>query len=204
MCLALFLAWEVAFGKDGLMKFAYLLFLAPAVLMPTGAQASTVLVGYLADPLSNYVVSGGGTFTTNTDGTVGISNLSSFNYSYTFTDRIYHPVFKFDLSNITSFSATIASGLISSLSFTTNNVFPIPNDASYVGEHLKVGSLGLNDTLILVDGNFQVSRGTTTAVVTSASAGPEPATWAMLLLGFGIIGFAMRKRLDVLTRVSYD
>jgi hypothetical protein len=32
---------------------------------------------------------------------------------------------------------------------------------------------------------------------------PEPATWAMLLLGFGMIGFAMRKRSNVGTTVSY-
>ena len=32
---------------------------------------------------------------------------------------------------------------------------------------------------------------------------PEPATWAMMLLGFGMIGFAMRKRSNVSTAVSY-
>jgi hypothetical protein len=36
-----------------------------------------------------------------------------------------------------------------------------------------------------------------------SSAVPEPATWAMLLLGFGMIGFAMRKRSNVRTTVSY-
>ena len=43
-----------------------------------------------------------------------------------------------------------------------------------------------------------------TAIAPSqASAVPEPATWTMLLLGFGIIGFAMRKRSNVRTAVSY-
>ena len=37
----------------------------------------------------------------------------------------------------------------------------------------------------------------------AVSAVPEPATWAMLLLGFGMIGFAMRKRSNVRTTVSY-
>lgn len=32
---------------------------------------------------------------------------------------------------------------------------------------------------------------------------PEPATWAMMLLGFGAIGFAMRKRSNVRTTVRY-
>lgn len=35
------------------------------------------------------------------------------------------------------------------------------------------------------------------------SAIPEPATWALMLLGFGMTGFAMRKRSNVRTTVSY-
>ena len=37
----------------------------------------------------------------------------------------------------------------------------------------------------------------------SISAVPEPATWAMMLVGFGMVGFAMRKRSNVRTTVSY-
>lgn len=36
-----------------------------------------------------------------------------------------------------------------------------------------------------------------------AGAVPEPATWAMMLIGFGGIGFAMRRRSKVRTTVSY-
>ena len=32
---------------------------------------------------------------------------------------------------------------------------------------------------------------------------PEPATWAMMTLGLGLVGFAMRKRSNVRTSVSY-
>jgi len=42
--------------------------------------------------------------------------------------------------------------------------------------------------------------GTLTATI---SAVPEPATWAMMLIGFGAIGFAMRRRNAVRTSVSY-
>jgi hypothetical protein len=36
-----------------------------------------------------------------------------------------------------------------------------------------------------------------------AAAIPEPATWALMLVGFGMIGFAMRKRSRVRTTVNY-
>ncbi|WP_299309990.1 PEPxxWA-CTERM sorting domain-containing protein [uncultured Croceicoccus sp.] len=32
---------------------------------------------------------------------------------------------------------------------------------------------------------------------------PEPSTWAMMLLGFGAIGYAMRRRQKIATQVSY-
>lgn len=41
-------------------------------------------------------------------------------------------------------------------------------------------------------------------VVRQAVAGvPEPATWAMMMLGFGAMGFAMRRRTGVTTRIRY-
>lgn len=49
---------------------------------------------------------------------------------------------------------------------------------------------------------FQVRDG---AVVTPPPSGalPETATWAMMIAGFGMVGFAMRRRQKVTTRVSY-
>lgn len=44
--------------------------------------------------------------------------------------------------------------------------------------------------------NFSVGQSVTAAV-------PEPTTWALMLVGFGLIGFAIRKRSNVRTTVSY-
>jgi hypothetical protein len=41
-----------------------------------------------------------------------------------------------------------------------------------------------------------------TASVNLPAAVPEPATWAMMLLGFGAIGFAMRRRQTLLPQVA--
>jgi hypothetical protein len=57
-------------------------------------------------------------------------------------------------------------------------------------------AVGPNGVIDYYNGNFIASNFSVTAV-------PEPATWAMMLLGFGMIGFAMRKRSNVRTTVSY-
>lgn len=44
---------------------------------------------------------------------------------------------------------------------------------------------------------------TYSANASAVGAVPETATWAMMLAGFGAIGFAMRRRQKVVTRVSY-
>ena len=38
---------------------------------------------------------------------------------------------------------------------------------------------------------------------TISAAVPEPATWAMMLAGFGLIGSGMRRRNAVMARVTY-
>ena len=45
--------------------------------------------------------------------------------------------------------------------------------------------------------------GSTSVDTVATSAVPEPATWAMMLLGFGILGFGMRSRRKQSVRVTY-
>ena len=40
-------------------------------------------------------------------------------------------------------------------------------------------------------------------ITTAAGAVPEPATWGMMLVGFGAMGYAMRRRAKVRTNVSF-
>lgn len=54
--------------------------------------------------------------------------------------------------------------------------------------------------------NLDWDFGFTTVVdrdVAPPSAVPEPATWGMMILGMGAIGFVMRRRRTITTRVSY-
>jgi hypothetical protein len=47
------------------------------------------------------------------------------------------------------------------------------------------------------DSSFEFDNVATAAV-------PEPATWAMMIAGFGMVGFAMRRRQRAVARVSYS
>lgn len=64
--------------------------------------------------------------------------------------------------------------------------------AGYVG---SPGSYGDNS------GDFRVTY--MLAGGAPAGAVPEPATWGMMLLGFGALGFAMRRRAKVRTNLSF-
>lgn len=52
----------------------------------------------------------------------------------------------------------------------------------------------------LFDDNLSDNRG---GVSLAVAAVPEPATWAMMVLGFGMVGFGFRARRKVSTKVSF-
>lgn len=49
----------------------------------------------------------------------------------------------------------------------------------------------------------RLNPSTVTIALADVGAVPEPATWAMMLAGFGMVGFAMRRRSPTRMRVSY-
>ena len=54
--------------------------------------------------------------------------------------------------------------------------------------------------------NIEGTRGTTGSfggnVAFSAQAVPEPATWGMMLMGFGVVGFALRRRRTAIAQLA--
>ena len=50
---------------------------------------------------------------------------------------------------------------------------------------------------------FETAANTAISIDTNVPAVREPASWAMMILGMGAVGFAMRRRSKVHTTVSY-
>lgn len=73
--------------------------------------------------------------------------------------------------------------------------YPVPGATTFTGP-LSAGTY----TLWLTDGDEAASY-SFNAVVTAAAV-PEPATWAMMIAGFGAIGVAMRGRRKVMAKVA--
>lgn len=74
-----------------------------------------------------------------------------------------------------------------------------PANGSFVDFTSTIGSFNQ----VVLSGNDDPFETSNFAVGAQSSAVPEPAAWAMMLLGFGMIGYAMRKRSNVRTTVSY-
>ena len=69
------------------------------------------------------------------------------------------------------------------------------------------GGSGNGDWLLVVDDTFPadggvIIRGWSLTFATDANAVPEPASWAMMIAGFGLAGVAMRRR-AARTRVTF-
>ena len=68
---------------------------------------------------------------------------------------------------------------------------------------------GTNANLFDSAGQYRINTtnpfqsGFVTATSSAVAAVPEPASWAMLILGMGAVGFAMRRRQKVTAAVSY-
>jgi hypothetical protein len=179
-------------GQRGkLMKTMSLLLSATSALLATAMPASAATLLY--------------TFTTTTS--AGATQSSTFNVDST-------PVV-FDVA-IGQFSFNALNFVVNSRAQTAaNSVFSFftgpgstggfnnPRLGDLAGAQLYTGS---TSTPVLQTGTFALTGGANgrggTLVVTTVAAIPEPATWAMMAVGFGLAASAMRRR-KVTTRVSY-
>lgn len=172
-----------------------------AALAATSANATTeVTFSFLKG--STVWSSGSFSYDDSKSGLLNFSDLTSFNYHFSNGDT-------YDLSYLESgnFSVFYYFGYdATNQKFVATNIYGYVTYMSAVKDTYGSGftTLGLGDGLTVGDyapagGNFPLVR-----LVLSSSNDlppvPEPATWAMFIGGFGLIGGAMRNRR---TRISF-
>lgn len=113
-------------------------------------------------------------------------------------------------SIITSFSLTGPTSLIfNSVTFNNGmNLFVVPISAIGAGSlaaisNVPIFSGNVNTLSVNYSATGNASYGGNLTFVPNVPGVPEPMTWALMLLGFGAVGFALRRRRDQTARVRY-
>ena len=116
--------------------------------------------------------------------------------AFTSTFNFLTPI-GFNLANATISSSALGGNNIDLTSVLLNGVFFTLNPSG-VFESGTLANLGLtagfNNTLTVNGTNTGSTAFAGTLTFASVPAVPEPSTWAMMLLGFGAVGFSMRRK----------
>lgn len=168
------------------MKKMSLLFSAATLLLSTAMPASAATLLYSFVPTSGGVQR----FTFNVDSNPVVSTAADFAFTTGVQNLTIGGVarsgtfdFTFQSGFDGGFDSTVVGGYLGPQLFTGSNSAPT----------LRTGAFALTDG---------PNNATGTLTVTTVAAIPEPATWAMMVIGFGLAGSAMRRR-RITTRVSY-
>lgn len=137
-------------------------------------------------------------------GTSYLSVLTGGFATYTFASPVTG--FQFDWGSVDTYNTLTMTGSFGTMTVipgtTPNPSFPSTNgNQGFTGSGLFT-ALGNGDTFTSITfgssaNSFEVDNLATTSAV------PETATWAMMLAGFGIIGFGLRRRTKTAGRVTY-
>ncbi len=88
----------------------------------------------------------------------------------------------------------------------TCSVFPTEAAAAAFGAGTSVPNLTFATTttveFVVNDYYFPDNTGGVSLKINSAGGGPEPATWSMMMIGIGMVGFALRRRAEHTARVT--
>ena len=98
-------------------------------------------------------------------------------------------------------AAGMAAGLLPENGDVTHNFFPNPGTSGLSSAYQVAEVNGTDVESIFLKNGTITCTGPTCTVTTGAA--PEPGTWAMMLLGFGAVGFALRRRQKTTTRFSF-
>lgn len=196
-----------------------------AVGISQAAAAASIMPGTLSSSF-NFVptvatTSGRGTFSASDGATFETSGSGQFANAVNGTGTL-NGTLSFGETQGVSISQSLASFFTFSDGNGGNYVFDVASvrTADYLSSNLDVsGALSVlgnvYDSYLNLSASpaaFTISfnstggsafSGSGSLATTVAAAVPEPATWSMMILGMGAIGFAMRRRHSVRTRLTY-
>ena len=155
----------------------------------TGTTQSGALVTYTANGESLTANPSGQATVGATDTTTTYLNLD-FAGGFTYAEFNISPFAGNRAGETTSVTITYYIGSVAqTVTVDTNgeNRFGIYDDGGAIFNRLTFESVP-NDTSFVDLRQLRIQEGVTTTAV------PEPGTWAMMLLGFGAVGFGMRRR----------
>jgi hypothetical protein len=188
-------------------KFIPLVLAAAALAYAPSASAADFLPGTPEFTVSGDALSGTAVVT----GAIsrsGLSGTETDNFKFRIGPEGGAPIGLGTGTIFTNFSNTGATSMLfNSVTFNNGvNTFIVPITAFGAG---SIGSLG---NIPIFSGNLNTLSVNRTATGGASYGGqltfvpggiPEPMTWAMMILGFAAVGFAMRRRNNEVTRVRY-
>lgn len=152
---------------------------AAAIAIATTAAADAQTLTYTFDPGSTFDFGGGNIYAATGSFDYDVATMLISNVSYSAIQIGTGPTGPFD------FTAGIA---------TSPTIVTFTGDCCGDEDTYEFGSsLASGGTILLVGGSYFGSPVTVSGSVTSGAV-PEPASWAMMLGGFGLVGGAMRSR----------
>jgi hypothetical protein len=170
------------------MKTRSLLFSATALLLATAVPASAATLLYSFAPTT----AGTQRFSFNVDSNPTVTGVTPFQFNT-------------NVQNLTV-GGVVQTGVRSFTFYTSGGDGGLENTqivGAYLGPQLFSGQIS---TPTLLTGTFSLFGGpggaAGTLTVSTVAPIPEPATWAMMMIGFGLAGAAIRRR-KVATRVTY-
>lgn len=121
----------------------------------------------------------------------------------TLTFNQFVNAFGFLIGSPDSYNQLIITSTAGSFTFTPGSLGLSTSGDQNLSQYVSFGVTGANERILSASFTNVPAINAFETANFSAAAVPEPAAWAMMILGMGLVGAAMRRRANVRTTVSF-